>query len=133
MLADIIDMIVYGDYEWDEWKARENLRKHGVSFEEAIQVFDDPFAISSEDKMHSTIIEQRYNIIGLAGVRIIIFVAYTTRNKRTRIISAREAEEKEAAEYAYNFAESYGNRTMPSGRTKSRRARHKRHSARDRF
>lgn len=38
-------MIVYGNYEWDDGKAQENLRKHGVSFEEAVQGVDDPYSV----------------------------------------------------------------------------------------
>jgi len=78
-------------YEWDPDKAAANLKKHGVSFEAACEVFDDPNAFHFFDVGHS-VGEARYNVVGLARQRL-LFVVYTERGEQTtRIISAREAE-----------------------------------------
>ena len=50
---------IYGDFEWDEARARYNLRAHGVSFLEAMTVFDDPLAVVKESRKHS-VGEYRY-------------------------------------------------------------------------
>ena len=85
------------DFEWDEAKAAENYAKHGVSFETAIRVFDDAFAIewldASEDYG-----EDRYSILGMVDGRL-LYVAYTVREGVTRIISARGAEPHERRQY----------------------------------
>ena len=59
--------VVYGDFEWDEAKARYNLRSHGISFVDAVTVFDDPFAVVKKSKEHS-IGEFRHVIIGLSEI-----------------------------------------------------------------
>ena len=85
------------DFEWDDAKAASNDRKHCVTFEIAKLVFRDPFAIEDEDwDLDSG--EPRYEIIGTARERL-LFVAYTMRGPRIRIISAREAEPYEKRRY----------------------------------
>ena len=79
-------------FEWDEEKAALNLKKHGVRFETAVLVFCDENRIELFDAEHSSE-EERYNTIGL--VDNILFVVYTERQNRTRIISARIASKKE--------------------------------------
>lgn len=79
--------IINGHFEWDEAKAQSNLRIHGVSFEEAASVFDDPLAIIERSWKHS-VGENRYVIIGLSKRNRLLAVAYTPR-QRVRIISAR--------------------------------------------
>jgi len=77
-------------FDWDTHKAQVNLEKHGVSFEEAEEVFDDPNGFHFFDAAHS-IGEIRYNVIGFSRQRL-LFVVYTEREEETtRIISAREA------------------------------------------
>ena len=56
-------------FEWDESKAMINLRKHGVSFPEAVRVFDDPYAVEQVDVAHSTVEEQRFWRLGLVGMK----------------------------------------------------------------
>ncbi len=51
-------------FEWDPEKAAANLAKHGVSFDEAITAFDDPFALIADDVVHSTVVEARRWCIG---------------------------------------------------------------------
>ena len=77
------------DFEWDDAKAAINLRGHNVSFEAARLAFKDVFAFEREDyREHYG--EYRYAIIGMAEDRL-LFVAYTYREGRIRIISARPA------------------------------------------
>src|SRR4051812_42248606 len=86
-------------FEWDRAKAAENLRKHGVSFEEARTVYSDIFAIESFDRQHS-LDEDRFMIIGMSGRGRLLVVAFTIRDYRTiRIISARQAHRNEQRQY----------------------------------
>jgi len=86
-------------FEWDAHKAGKNLRKHGVSFEEASTVFDDPMFISVVDEEHSED-EERYITLGLSKRGHLLTIAHTDRQGRIRIISARNATGKEARFYA---------------------------------
>ena len=79
-------------FEWDEEKAALNLKKHGVRFETAALVFCDENRIELFDAEHSSE-EERYNTIGL--VDNILFVVYTERKNRIRLISARPANKRE--------------------------------------
>ncbi|MBD2341189.1 BrnT family toxin [Calothrix sp. FACHB-156] len=85
-------------FEWDEEKAKENLRKHGISFEEAKTVFNDPFAITINDPKHS-IDEERYINIGLSARGKLLVVVYTERQLNIRIISCRQATKSEQKVY----------------------------------
>ena len=84
------------DFEWDDEKAAANVDKHGVSFDAARAVFNDPFAIELDD--YGAADETRYRIVGMSGDRL-LFVAYTYRLRRIRIISARGAEPYERRMY----------------------------------
>jgi len=75
-------------FEWDPKKAVTNLKKHGVTFQEAATVFGDPLAITFPDPDHSTE-EERHMTFGLSFQRRLIVVSHTERGDRTRIISAR--------------------------------------------
>ena len=86
------------EFEWDEQKAKANQRKHGISFEEASTVFDDPLSINFDDPDHS-IGENRYLIIGLSDQGKFLFVSYTDRNNKIRLISARLVTPKERKYY----------------------------------
>ena len=85
-------------FEWDEEKARANLQKHQVNFEEAQTVFVDPLAITISDPDHS-IKEDRFIIIGESQKRRILVVVYTERKKKIRLISARRASRAERKKY----------------------------------
>jgi len=85
-------------FEWDEEKAKENRRKHRVSFEEGITVFSDPFSITIDDPDHSTD-EQRYIDIGTAETGRVLVVSYTERGGSIRIISCRKATRSERRRY----------------------------------
>ncbi len=78
-----------GRFEWDEDKAAINAAKHGVSFDEAIEVFDDPLRVEIFDDDHS-LDEECYQIIGLSR-RGLLFAVFTERSERIRIIHARKA------------------------------------------
>jgi len=87
-------------FEWDEAKAVINLKIHGVSFDEAIEVFFDPHAVEGFDAEHSKN-ENRFYIIGFSSRRL-LYVVYAERGGDgdvIRIISARKAEQKKQKEY----------------------------------
>ena len=86
------------EFEWDENKANANLSKHGVAFDEAKTVFDDPLYIDFYDPDHSDE-EERYIIIGQSQQRRLLVVSYTEREQTTRLISAREATKREKDAY----------------------------------
>lgn len=75
-------------FEWDPKKAAENLRKHGLTFQEAATVFGDPLAVTFEDPDHS-VSEDRLITFGLSMQKRLIVVFHTERGGRIRIISAR--------------------------------------------
>jgi uncharacterized DUF497 family protein len=85
-------------YEWDNVKAITNLRKHGVSFEEAQTVFDNPLAVIFDDEAHS-FGELREIIIGHSQRNRLLIISFTERSTNIRIISARLATRKEREEY----------------------------------
>ena len=87
-------------FEWDEEKEKVNLKKHGVPFKTAAKVFLDENRIEIYDEVHS-IEEERYITIGLAGE--VLFVVYTERRPRIRLISARLATERERKVYYGNI------------------------------
>ena len=84
--------------EWNPKKALENFSKHGVSFSEAERAFNDFYGIEMLDEEHSTAEETHFQMIALAGTRI-LFVVYTMRGENYRIITAREAENHEREYY----------------------------------
>ncbi len=90
-------------FEWDEKKNAINKRKHGISFEMAIRVFLDEKRLEKLDIEHSTLEEERTNIIGRVSDMLILFVVATDRNGNKRIISARRAEADEEEEYYENY------------------------------
>jgi uncharacterized DUF497 family protein len=85
-------------FDWDDEKAADNLLKHGVSFEEAVEVFHDSLAIEMSDPAHSAE-ESRRLAIGVSGDFRLIVVAYVERPPHTRIITARLATKSERRTY----------------------------------
>jgi uncharacterized protein len=81
-------------FEWDRNKARDNYRKHKVSFDEAVTVFYDPLAATFSDPDHS-IREERFLTIGYSSRGRLLVISYTERQAMIRIISARRATTKE--------------------------------------
>jgi len=86
------------EFEWDPKKADYNLKKHGVDFAEASTVFNDPLSITYFDPDHS-FEEDRFIIIGLSVYHRLLIISHTDRNEVVRIISAREATNRERMLY----------------------------------
>jgi len=89
-------------FEWDSTKAASNLAKHGVSFEDAMTAFADPFALMTQDRIEGR--EQRWQTLGMAGGYLVLLVAHTVGEDNNgieiiRIISARAADRKERKRY----------------------------------
>ncbi len=82
------------EFEWNKTKAESNLKKHGVGFDEAITVFDDPFAVYYDDIYHSEN-ELRYIVRGYSKFNNLLIVNFTIREEKVRIISSRKATKKE--------------------------------------
>ena len=87
-------------FDWDGRKARSNLFKHHVSFEDAITAFDDPFALMAPDPKHSTASEERRWLIGESDIGVVV-VVFTIRQPDSiyRLITARRASRKERSRY----------------------------------
>ena len=85
-------------FEWNTEKAEANLKKHGVSFDEAETVFDDPLFVIFADPDHS-FEENRFIIMGESNQRRLLVVSYTERPPATRLISARETTRPERKKY----------------------------------
>jgi uncharacterized protein len=86
------------NFQWDENKARTNLTKHGVSFEEATTVFGDPLSLTIPDPAHSQV-EDRWIVLGQSHQRKLLVVVHTERGDSIRIISARRAGRRERKSY----------------------------------
>lgn len=89
-------------WSWDDKKNRDNIKKHGISFEDAKRVFDDPLAaIETDPHPH----EERFRITGMTGGAIVMVVyaliesADATADEQIRIISARKVDRSERLEY----------------------------------
>lgn len=91
-------------FEWDESKAQTNQRKHGVSFERAKFVFQDPYAVMEQDRVEGG--ERRWQTLGLVEGIVILLVAHTIvevgGDDLVRIISARRANRQEQIRYEKN-------------------------------
>ena len=85
-------------YEWDAEKAKRNLQKHSVTFEDAASVFLDPLALTFPDPDHSSG-EDREITIGRSGTQQVVFVSHCQRRHRVRIISARKTTRGERKQY----------------------------------
>ena len=85
-------------FEWDPAKAVSNLEKHGVSFEEAVTVFQDPLAKVHADPDHSES-EPREILIGHSALNRMLLVAFADRQGKIRLISAREVTRRERRDY----------------------------------
>jgi uncharacterized protein len=86
------------DFEWDGKKARQNAKKHRVSFEEASSAFGDPLALTIPDPLHS-LEEDRFVLLGESVHRRLLVVVFTERGDKIRIISARAATGREKRDY----------------------------------
>lgn len=85
-------------FEWDPRKAAANVAKHGVSFEEAATVFEDPLGRIVDDPRHS-VGESRYVLLGVSYRQTLLAVMFTEHDETIRIISARETTRQERRDY----------------------------------
>jgi uncharacterized protein len=87
-------------FDWNPAKAASNLRKHGVSFEEAQSIFYDDFAIQFYDQSHSSD-EERFLMLGMSSGAHLLLVCHCERDSGgvIRIISARKATKQESSFY----------------------------------
>lgn len=85
-------------FEWDEAKADANVTKHGIAFQEATTVFQDPFLVTFFDELHSEY-EDRFISIGESEQQRLLLISHTESDTTIRIISARNATRKEKAYY----------------------------------
>jgi uncharacterized DUF497 family protein len=83
-------------YEWDEAKNRSNFAKHGLSFEDAEEVFSGPCVTFEDDRFAYG--EQRFVTLGLLAGRLVV-IAHAPRDQGTRIISMRKGNEREEKIY----------------------------------
>lgn len=86
------------EFVWDDQKAHQNVANHGITFEEAAEVFFDPF-YQYGDATPEGVAEQREFILGYSAAQRLLLVVYTERRERTRIISARSATRAERKQY----------------------------------
>ena len=88
------------EFDWDENKHKENINKHGVTFQEAVTAILEPYAFSSYDFEHS-IYEERYRVLGYSKQSRLLLVCHCFRNGEsiTRIFSARKATKQEYDDY----------------------------------
>lgn len=86
------------NFEWDLNKAKSNLGKHGISFEEASTIFGDPRSLTIPDPMHSNL-ENRFITLGTSHRGQLLVVVHTERGDNIRIISARVASRRERRSY----------------------------------
>jgi len=85
-------------FEWDPQKATTNVRKHGVTFDEAATAFGDPFGLIVDDPRHSAA-ERRSVLLGFSQSNRLLAVMFTERGDRLRLISARAATRRERRHY----------------------------------
>lgn len=88
-------------FEWEPQKAKSNLKKHGVSFEEASTAFQDTLSLTIDDPLHS-IDEERVVLIGMSNKNRLLVVVHAERGDNIRIISARKATKEERKNYESN-------------------------------
>ena len=85
-------------FEWDEVKARENLKRHKVPFDEGKTIFNDPLLLTYPD-IDSSEAEERYINIGLSAKNRVLVLIHTDRQSKIRIISCRKATARERRHY----------------------------------
>lgn len=88
-----LDLSKIEGFEWDKGNF-DHIRKHKVSFRECEEIFMNKPLLLSKDKSHSEI-EERFQALGVTNNRKLIFLAFTIRNNRIRVISARDQNRKE--------------------------------------
>ena len=96
---DWFDILAHcAGFEWDAHNAEKNWLRHGVSPEECEQIFFNRPLVAGDDVMHSAK-ETRYYVLGITDSERMLFVAFTVRSKKIRVITARDANSKERKVY----------------------------------
>ena len=94
---------------WTPEKDKKNIKKHGLSFKEAVLVFLDPYLVIRYDELHSSLEETRWKGIGVLGNDILLSVIFTEVGENELwLISAREASDKEKEDYSENIGQIFG-------------------------
>jgi len=97
-------------FDWDPSKAKLNLQKHAIAFDDAIFVFEDPYAFLLQDRVDPSG-EPRWQAIGMVSGLVVLLVAHTVRQQGEdeiiRLISARQATRKEKKLYEANRAKDF--------------------------
>jgi uncharacterized DUF497 family protein len=88
-------------FEWDEQKRLSNLAKHGIDFRDVPSAFQHPY-LEDYDHRHSSLQEQRWKVLGIVKIRVVLFV-YKERDGNKRIITARPATTTESMVYYRRF------------------------------
>ncbi len=86
-------------FEWDPKKDQANIQKHGIGFDQAVRLFNEPYLILEEQRRDHG--ELRYTAIGRIGAILTIALVFTYRSETIRVISARPASRKERALYEH--------------------------------
>ena len=96
-------------FTWSNKKNQDNIRKHGLSFQEAVSVFLDPYLIIRHDEAHSTMVETRWKGIGVLSNDLLLAIIFSEEKESVvRLISAREASKKEKEDYSENISYIFG-------------------------
>ena len=96
-------------FTWSEQKNQKNIKKHGLSFQEAVLVFLDPYLVIRYDEAHSTLEESRWKGIGVIGNELLMSVIFAeVKGNEIQLISARKASKKEKENYGENISEIFG-------------------------
>lgn len=98
MICTVIDLSKITSFEWDKGNIDKSYEKHGITPNEAEEVFLDEEILLLEDAIHSEE-EDRFTAIGRTMKGDVLFLSFTLRKKRIRIISARKANKKERRLY----------------------------------
>jgi|SRR3989344_6934103 len=98
----VIDLKKLTGFQWDKWNADKSYQKHGITPNEAEEVFLDENVLLLDYIKHSQT-EKRFVAIGKTTEKRILFVVFTVRRKKIRIISARVANQKERRRYEEEF------------------------------
>ena len=89
------------DFEWDQFKSRQNTKKHGISFREGATAFADRLSYTISDPEHS-IGEHRLLLLGRSSSGRLLVISHTERGDRIRIINVRRATNRERKHYESN-------------------------------
>jgi len=98
MEGEVLDFDNLVGFDWDEGNKQKNWEKHQVDYRECEEVFFNRPLLISDDTKHSSL-EQRYYVLGRTDVGRTLFLVFTIRNNKVRIISARDQSKKERTIY----------------------------------